>query len=122
MRFKLAKREYPDHLVETALDELARQGLQSETRFAESYARQRCERGYGPYRLRAELRERGVDELLIDAALAELEVDWFERAEAVRMKRFGDGSPADYRDAAKQRKFLEYRGFPNDIAREIVPG
>lgn len=122
MRFKLAQRDYPEPLVETALDELASEGLQSDARFAESYARQRCERGYGPYRLRAELKERGVDAKRIDTALAQLDVDWYERAEMVRAKRFGSGNPADFRDAAKQRKFLEYRGFPNDITREVVPG
>ncbi|MCP5141665.1 MAG: regulatory protein RecX [Gammaproteobacteria bacterium] len=119
---KLAGRGVSSGLVETALDELADQGLQSDIRYAESYARQRCERGYGPHRLRAELRERGVADGLIASALNALEVDWFERATQVRAKRFGAGQPEDFRAAARQRQFLEYRGFPGDIVREVVAG
>ena len=43
----------------------------SDARFAESFVRVRSERGQGPLRIRAELRERGVTDVLVDEVLTD---------------------------------------------------
>ncbi|HEY5719880.1 MAG TPA: regulatory protein RecX, partial [Gammaproteobacteria bacterium] len=74
--------------LDAVLDQLAAAGLQSDARYAESYVRSYAERGDGPLKIRQGLRQRGVDGSLIDAALEAAEVDWGERLESARAKRF----------------------------------
>ena len=117
---KLRARGADPVILETVLDALAAARLQSDTRYAEQYARQRAERGYGPLRITQELRQRGVAELQVDAALEQSGSDWTEQAAAVRIKRFGSALPQDIRDRAKQVRFLEYRGFTADQIRRVL--
>ena len=114
---KLEQRGYGGDEVRPVLDALVAQRLQSDQRYAESYAGQRQQRGYGPLRIRMELRERGVDDGLIQAALSGLEVDWFEQACAVRRKRFGGAPPEDFKDKARQLRYLQTRGFDAEQSR-----
>ena len=67
--------------------------------------------GKGPARVRADLAERGVSGALVEDVLAEMSVDWFAQAAAVRLKKFGPDYPADFKEKARQMKFLQYRGF-----------
>ncbi len=108
---KLRQRGRPEDLIGQVLDALAREGLLSDVRFAEQYVHARAGRGYGPVRIRAELRERGVAETDIEAALAAAEADWRQLAEAVRRKRFGQAVPEDFPTRARQMRFLQNRGF-----------
>jgi len=96
------------------IDKLTKANLQSDQRFAENYLRYRSQRGFGYQKIRQELKERGVDTELISAALAESDIDWFTLAAGVRCKRFGEQQPADYKDRAKQQRFLQYRGFTHE--------
>jgi regulatory protein len=98
-------------VVETTLAELAAAGLLDDARFAESFVHARIQRGQGPQKIRAGLRERGIDDAQTEACLAEYEPLWHERAEAVRRKRFGPARPADYRERSRQMRFLQQRGF-----------
>ena len=113
---KLQARQYDPDSVAVVLTELADQQLQSDRRFAEVFARSRAESGYGPLRIRAQLRERGVSDEAIRAAFAQLSVDWFESCTAVWHKAFGATPDTDIKARAKQQRFLSYRGFdPADI-------
>lgn len=121
---KLSRKDTPEAILEQLLEDLAEQGLQSDDRFAGSFCRERAGRGIGPVRIRAELKDRGVAGGLIDEALraTEQNTDWYELAETVREKRFGPGRAADFKEAAKQKRFLQYRGFPLEVIQEIVSG
>jgi len=111
LRHKLSGRHFTDSIVDTVVMQLVEQGLLSDQRFAEVYVRGRFERGYGPLRIRAELRERGVSGDLMEQMLAELSSSWVESAGRQRSKRFGHRFPGDYRERAKQMCFLQRRGF-----------
>jgi len=108
---KLVARGYPDDMIASALDALERSGALAETRFTESFVRARVAKGQGPARIRVELAQRGVADENIEGALREAGVDWLETIRAVRRKRFGLDVPRDYRERARQARFLEYRGF-----------
>ena len=105
------------------LDELQGEGLQSDRRFAESYAHMRINKGYGPQRIDNELRERGVSESIRRATLRALadsgEVDWWALMQQVREKKFGNTLPEDYASRSKQMRFLQYRGFASEAIREL---
>lgn len=114
LRHKLIGRSFTDTIVDAVVMQLVDQGLLSDQRFAEVYARGRFERGYGPLRIRAELRERGVSGDLTEQNLTELSRSWVESASRQRSKRFGRQPPGDYRERAKQMRFLQQRGFTSE--------
>jgi SOS response regulatory protein OraA/RecX len=60
LKQKLKKRFRDDALIEEQLDTLAEENLQSDTRYAESFLRQRFNRGHGPVRIRQEMRQKGI--------------------------------------------------------------
>src|SRR5690554_546207 len=69
---KLLQRGWREPEAEATIARLAAENLQSDQRFAESYARSRAARHYGPLRIRAELAERGIDRDLASRAVADL--------------------------------------------------
>lgn len=125
---KLARRfgdREPRSELEVAIDTLAAEGLQSDERFALSFARERLHRGHGPRRIRVELQQRGVDDTLIDTALAEVPAEegttWAGQARLVLAKRFGDGPARGFPERARRLRFLDQRGFgtqdmPQDLS------
>ncbi|EMD6371406.1 regulatory protein RecX [Morganella morganii] len=74
---------------------------------------------HGPVRIRQELRRKGFDGELIDAVFSAQETDWFEQAREAKMKKFGESSPADYKEKQKQMRYLMYRGFTSDQIYEL---
>ena len=80
-------------------------------------------RGHGPLRIRMDLRERGVADTDIDEALDTADEDWVAVAREARRKRFGAAGPADFRERARQGRFLQYRGFSSEQIRAALgPG
>ena len=67
-----------------------------------------------------ELRERGVDAETINSSLEEAETDWVQAAREARRRKFGVSLPRDYRERAKQARFLQYRGFSSDQIRAAL--
>ena len=99
--------------------ELKQEGSQSDTRFTDSYIYHRIQRGYGPLRIMQELRERGIEDGIISGALDESGEDWISRLIDVHAKKFGSSIPADYKERARQSRFLQYRGFTADQIRQL---
>ena len=108
--------------VKQVLDDLAEQGLQSDERFAEQYVRMRRNKGYGPLRIRAELKEKGIASLLIDTWLDAGEEDWPARMIAVAEKKYGQDLPREQSELARRARFLSHRGFPSHLIREYLFG
>jgi len=115
---KLRARSGDADLIRDVLDELEQDGLLSAERFAESFVAARYARGQGPYRIRRELADRGVD--APDRFLADERFDWTGLAREVRRKRFGQAPPRNLADKAKQVRFLEYRGFSHEQIRQAL--
>ena len=117
LQVKLARKGYEGSVVTALLQELVDADWQSEQRFTEAFARERLQRGRGPIRTRAELRERGIDDTLIDTVLND-ETDWVAVLGDIAKRRFGPDSPADGQESAKRKRFLYNRGFSSaDIHR-----
>lgn len=120
LRRKLAARDLPAGDIEAVLTELVAEGLASDARFAEAFVAARLRRGQGPARIRRELELRGVGRELADTALGQ--ADWSGSAQAVREKKFGQALPADYRERARQARFLQYRGFTAEQIHRALGG
>jgi regulatory protein len=117
---KLTARGAPREQVEAVVEKLAGRGLQADTRYAESLVNSRSGRGQGPVRIRRDLLDRGVAAEAAEEALAGAGLDWFELARSVRRRRFGDPPPSEWKERARQARFLEYRGFTAEQIRHAL--
>ncbi len=117
---KLLLRKFPTPLINEALDLLAKEGWQDDIRFAEVYSHMRAQRGYGPLRIHAELRERGVAEAVIAQVMDEKNQLWQERLQEVYQKKFRGKLPQNFAMRAKQMRFLQYRGFSSEQIMSIM--
>ena len=106
-------------LLQNVVAGLKADGLLSDERFAESLIRSRTGRGYGPYYIRRELSEKGIESSLAEQLLAQAEVDWVELARVVVHRRHPDAR-ADEGAWAKAIRFLQRRGFSNDLVLRAV--
>jgi regulatory protein len=96
------------------LDELTEDGLLDEARYAESFVNGRVRKGQGPVRIRRDLNQKGLPRHLLQQAFDAADVNWRQRAGEVRRKKFGNEAPQDYKERARQARFLQYRGFSNE--------
>ncbi len=119
---KLEKTGIDADVAIDAIDELRREGLQSDRRFAESFVQSRINQGKGPARIRADLGERGISGALISGVIQEAGEDWYALARVTRVRKFGAESPSDFKEKARQMRFLQYRGFEPDHIQSAVSG
>ena len=118
----LAKEEYEADEISEALARLADQGLLSDQRFTEAFINQRFNRGAGPLKIRAELRQKGVSDAMIGTYLNERDVLWCKSAQAVYVKKYGLEYPSDLKEKARQNRFLQSRGFSGEQIRYAMRG
>jgi len=117
LRRKLCARSYNESIVDEVLTLLVQKALQSDNRFAEQYISFRQQRGFGPVRIRAELRERGINNGLIAEYLDAQSEQWMGFLQQAHDKKFGTGSPCSLKEKARRTRFLEYRGFTGEHIR-----
>ena len=111
--------ESPEEL-DALLDDLVERGWLSDARFTEQWVRYRSER-YGPQRLKAELRQKGVADELIRETLSEAADDEEAQARALWLRKFGT-PPAEQKERARQLRFLAGRGFSLSVIYKVVGG
>lgn len=115
---KLKAKEFPATEIEALLDDLQREGLQSDARFAESYVYSRTRRGFGPLRIRQELQARGVTESLVSTHIDFNDPQWLALACQEYGKKFKDPRVASAKERARRMRYLQNRGFTGDIIRQ----
>jgi regulatory protein len=108
---KLAAAGFDAQVAAVAVEQLAQEGLQSDRRFVESFVQSRISQGKGPLRIHADLGQRGIAAVLVDEVLEQTGEDWSALAREARVKKFGRPRPAEFKDKARQMRFLQYRGF-----------
>jgi regulatory protein len=106
--------------IDRVLDELDRNGLLSDERFATALVRSRSQR-FGDARIRYDLRKFGVADDASAAALSKLSQTEVSRADAVRSKRFA-ALPVSAAERARQARFLQARGFSLDSIYRVLRG
>lgn len=116
LALKLQRRhEYSQHSIDKVLDELRDDGLQSDSRFAESYLRSRLAKGDGPIKIQAALQKRGVAQVVLEACLNGAAIDWDRQLRAVWQKKYHGEIAGDAQSKARQLRFLQSRGYPADL-------
>jgi regulatory protein len=112
LKRKLQARAQEGDDLEALLDDLAKRGWLSDTRFAEQAIRAKSRR-FGPMKLAHYLKSKGVGEEAIAAGLRNAGEDGVASLEAVWRSRFR-AAPADEREKLRQVRFLQGRGFAVD--------
>ena len=120
IREKLRQREFDSDEIEQTIEELKVDGWLSDERFTEAYIRMRQLKGFGPVRIAMELKERGVDELIVEAQLDTSDASWMQVLEQQYQKKYRNTAIEDYNEKAKRIRFLQYRGFTLDAIYQVV--
>lgn len=111
LRTRLERAGCDEEESESALRQLRAQDYQDDDRFGGMIVQARVARGYGPARIRAELRAHGLPDASIRALLDAADVDWVALAQAQLRKRHGGEPPAGRSERDKRAAFLMRRGF-----------
>ncbi|MCY3917008.1 MAG: RecX family transcriptional regulator [Chloroflexi bacterium] len=120
VRRHLAKKQLPDSRIAEVLERLRQRGYVDDMEFARFWISSRVR--FKPMGLRAlkyELRQKGVDDEIVEALLAEVDEEASAiRAAQTRMSRYRGSSPQAFRH--KLSAMLRRRGFGEYTIRDVV--
>ncbi len=116
---RLSAKGFEKNDILPVITELAAQGWQSDTRYAESYTRHRLKKGYGAVAITHELKQNGVTDFDIDRVLVDIADDWLSLIEQVYQKKYGAHKPLSLTERAKCTRFLLQRGFDNSLIQQL---
>ena len=105
---KLQTKGFDVDVANNSISKLVGQNYQSDDRFSEEFIQMRFNQGKGPVKIASELKMRGVNTFDLSV------FDWFQLAKEIRQRKFGDLSSLDFKETAKQKRFLQSRGFTLD--------
>ena len=112
---KLALRGFDKNDALPVIEELAEQGWQNDLRYAESYARFRIQKGYGPIRVNYELKQNGITAFDLDDIAQKEAGSWMVLLEQVYSKKYTHDTVLDRNEWAKRSRFLLHRGFSGEM-------
>lgn len=104
--------------LDVLLDDLTARGWLSDARAATQLLHSKRSR-FGMQRITHELRQKGIAEELISAAVPALKESELEAARKVWQRKFGT-QPQDEREKAKQMRFMQSRGFGLDVIFQVL--
>lgn len=116
--FEIEKKLLPvaesEELAYSALEWLTENGLQSDARFCEMYIRSKAMSGYGPVRIKQELKQKGISSSLMETCFEEQEIDWSLELNRLTDKKLNGVDKSDLKAKQKCMGFLQRRGFSLD--------
>jgi regulatory protein len=113
---RLRSQGYAADPVADAILELVEERLLDDQRYVTHFVAWHSGRGHGPARIRQDLAATGLPSELVSGAL-EAGPDFAALCREVRTRRFGAELPAEWKEKARQARFLQYRGFSSDHIR-----
>lgn len=113
--------------VEMVIGQMKQAGHLSDERFIEAYIQSRVRRGFGPLRICAELKEKGIRQEALEEVLAIWQSSWLSLAKRALEKKYGERmrllkeDPEGDKKALMlaQKRFLLYRGFEASTIQQI---
>ncbi|MBU6468066.1 MAG: recombination regulator RecX [Betaproteobacteria bacterium] len=106
--------------VNMTLDELEKEGLQSDLRTAQALVRARQAK-HGSLRIRQDLQQYGIPDSIIQEILVDVKEDELTQAKAVWAKRFKE-LPVNAEERGKQGRYLQNRGFSMATIQSLFRG
>ena len=120
LKTKLRQGGYEGEEAGAAIERLGEQQYQDDDRFAEVLLRSRVAQGYGPMRIRVELKSHGLADARIRELLDAAEVDWDASGAAQLRRRYGGAGTTDPAERGRRAQFLLRRGFPAATVRNVT--
>ncbi len=127
LRQKLSQLEIDTDVIEQCLKRLLEENYQSDERFTEMFCRTRISQRHGKQKIRYELKQKGIEENLIDSVMSEYDSEWVNNAIHLieRKSPRGDVKKAinDFTIKSKIIRFLLGKGYEYDtinLAFEIL--
>jgi regulatory protein len=117
---RLVARSFELATAAAAVEQLVAEKLVDDARYAEHFVAYHANRGQGPVGIAYKLREAGLSQEQIAAAVDPGSAEWNARCAGVRRKRFGIKPPATWVQRGRQARFLTQRGFTADQVRAAV--
>lgn len=118
LRQKLTQQGNESHVIDECLARLVADNYQSEQRFAEMFCRTRISQRHGSKKIRYELQQKGIDDTLINTALAEHDTAWVENAKYLIGRKTPRGNVGkiftDFTLKSKITRFLLGKGYDYD--------
>ena len=109
---KLLKKDYEKDLIMQCIEEFSDKDLQSDYRYAESFARAKFNDHKGEIFIRSSLREKGITTSLIDKIMLNYDYeDWLNQAILALEKKVFKTNLDQSDQKRKQNAFLNNRGF-----------
>jgi len=110
LKLKLHKKYEAISEIEEVITKLESNNLLNDFRFAETYARIRKRKGFGPNKIHYELTNKGIKESISNEIIS-AEDGWGHAALQAFRKKYKDGISEDTKERLKQKNFLHNRGF-----------
>jgi len=110
LKLKLHKKFEAISEIEEVITKLESNNLLNDFRFAETYARIRKRKGFGPNKIHYELKNKGIKESISNEIIS-AEDGWGDAALQAFKKKYKDGISEDTKERLKQKNFLHNRGF-----------
>lgn len=104
--------------LDALLDDLTARGWLSDARAATQFLHAKRSR-FGTQRITHDLRQKGISEELISAALPALKESELEAARDVWQRKFGT-PPQDDKEKARQMRFMQSRGFGFEVIFKVL--
>lgn len=109
LKYLLSRLSNGEH-VDGVMERLLSHHYVDDTRLIEREIQKQLAKLHGEARIKQELRQKGLDTLLIVQALEDLDVDWFELCRMAKVKKFGSNKPKEAKEKAQMIRYLQYRG------------
>ncbi|WP_241959331.1 regulatory protein RecX [Vibrio cyclitrophicus] len=119
LRYQLSRLAESD-TVEQVMEKLLSHHYVNDERLIEREIEKQLLKRHGSARIKQELRKKGLDSLLIEQALEDLDVDWFELCLEAKQKKFGEAKPKDMNEKGKMIRYLQYRGHTMSCIMETL--
>ena len=123
LRQKLLLRKFPLKQIEQVIAELSEEGWQSDGRFAQAYYTSLIQRGYGPLKVMAMMRSKGVSDDLIRQVISDDRNFWQEQMLRVYRKKYRSLNSVGQCEtplSAVQMRFMLSRGFSREQIMDLM--
>ena len=123
LKNRLADKGFSPGIIRQVINVLDQLDYIDDREFAVSWIRDRISRGFGPYRVRQQLREKGIAEQIIEEQL-EAEYDFeleYELAEELARKKKGRyRNKSDWEARNKLKQVLKRKGFSFSVIEVVL--
>lgn len=119
---KLADRDYPQVVIDLALEKCREQGIVDDEAMAKAFVDERRRKGHAPFRIRVDLGKRGFPDELVDRILAPIEQqDPESQALDVAVRRADKLRDVEAETAYRRTvAYVARRGYPESVARKVA--